>query len=237
MHKLFYTAFFTALIFLFCFESSFAEQNETRTITVVGNGEIKASPDIAYINISIVTTSPKADEALKENADKTTNVLNKIKSIIGKDDTVKTSSYSLSPVYQYDKATRKSNLTGYTATNELIVETRDLDKLGNLIDETTGMGANRINGPRFDITDRENYKRKALRVAIGDAKTTAKVVADAAGVELVQIIQITPSYTYPVPVHRGMMESKVMAADQAATPIEPGDLTVTANVTISYEIR
>lgn len=237
MHKLFYTALLSTLIILFCLDSSFAEQNDTRTITVVGNGEVRAAPDIAYINISIITTSPKADEAINENADKTTRVLNKIKSMIGKDDTVKTSNYSLSPVYQYDKATRKSNLTGYTATNELIVETRNLDKLGNLIDETTGIGANRINGPRFDITDREKYKKKALRAAIGDAKTTAEVVADAAGVELVRIIQITPSYSYPVPVYRGMMESKVMAADKAATPIESGDLTVTASVTISYEIR
>ncbi|MGI9554185.1 MAG: SIMPL domain-containing protein [Thermodesulfobacteriota bacterium] len=230
-----YTLLF-ALIVLSLNSSACAQQNNNqRTLNVNGTGEVKAKPDVAYINISVVTRSDKAEAALKENAVKTTNVLNKIKSIIGKKDSVKTSNFNLSPVYEYDQTTRKSFLTGYTATNDLIVETRNLDNLGNLIDATTTLGANRISGPTFDISNREEYKRQALKAAIEDAKSTAKVVAESAGVDLVHITHISPSYSFPGPVYaRG--EAK-MLIDQASTPIESGDIKVSANVSITYEIK
>ena len=230
---------FSLLLITLLFISSAAcaqQDNPQRTLNVNGSGEVKAKPDIAYINIAVVTKSAKAENAIKENAKRTTDVLNRIKEMIGKEDTVKTSGFNLSPVYEYDQVTRKSNLTGYSASNELIVETRDLDNLGNMIDATTTLGANRISGPRFDISNREEYKRQALKAAIEDAKSTAVVVADSAGVSLVHISNITPSYSYPVPVYaRG--EAKMMASDQASTPIESGDLTVRANVNITYEIK
>ena len=235
--NIFYTLLL-ALLVLAMGSSACAQQNNQnqRTLNVNGTGEVKAKPDIAYINISVVTTSDKAEAAIKENAEKTTNVLNKIKSLIGKDDSVKTSSFNLSPVYEYDQTTRKSNLTGYTATNDLVVETKDLDNLGNLIDVTTTLGANRISGPRFDISNREEYKRQALKAAIEDAKSTAAVVAESAGVELVHITHISPSYSFPVPVY-ARSEKMRISADQASTPIESGDIKVSANVSITYEIR
>ena len=52
-------------------------------------------------------------------------------------------------MYYYNQATKKSELTGYSVSNDLIVKTVDLDNLGNLIDSTTGVGANRINGPKI----------------------------------------------------------------------------------------
>ena len=236
--NLFLTLLF-ALLVLSVNSSAYARQNtgqNQRTLNVNGTGEVKAKPDIAYINISIVTTSVKAQAAIKENAEKTTNVLSKIKSLIGKDDSVKTSSFNLSPVYEYDQTTRKSNLTGYSATNNLVVETKDLDNLGNLIDATTTLGTNRINGPRFDISQREEYKRQALKAAIKDAKKTAVVVAESAGVELVHITNISPSYSFQLPVY-ARREAKMMVTDQVSTPIELGDITVTADVNITYEIK
>lgn len=217
---------------------SFAQDKNTRTLNVNGRGEVKAKPDVAYINIAVVSQAKSAKTALIENADKTSNVLKKIKSIIGKEDTVKTSGFNLAPVYQYNKTTKKSELTGYSVTNELTVKTVDLDNLGNLIDATTNVGANRINGPRFDISNKDKYRKEALRLAVNDAKDTATVTADAAGVELVQIMQINPNYSYPVPVYRrGLYESMKVASDQSSTPIESGDITVSASVNLTYQIQ
>ena len=238
MTRHFIYSLFFVLIVLSLTGSACAQQDSAaqRTLNVNGTGEVKAAPDIAYINISVVTRSAKAESAIKENAEKTTNVLNKIKSMIGKDDTVKTSNFNLSPVYEYDQTTRKSNLTGYSASNDLVVETMNLDNLGNLIDATTTLGANRISGPRFDISDREEYKRQALKAAIEDAKSTAVVVAESAGVELVHITNISPSYSFPVPYYPRAEAMKV-ASDVASTPIESGDIKVSANVSITYEIK
>ena len=237
MTKNIFCTLFAAVLFLSVYSSACAQQNNNqRTLNVNGTGEVRVKPDIAYINISVVTRSDSAEAAVRENAVKTTNVLNKIKSLIGKSDSVKTSNFNLSPVYEYDQTTRKSNLAGYSASNNLLVETRDLKNLGNLIDATATLGANRVTGPRFDISKREEYKRQALASAIEDAKTTAIAAAEAAGVELIHITVISPSYSYPVPVY-AMGEAKVAASSAVPTPIESGDLTVSANVNITYEIR
>ncbi|MGI9533818.1 MAG: SIMPL domain-containing protein, partial [Thermodesulfobacteriota bacterium] len=63
-----------------------------------------------------------------------------------------------------------------------------------------------------------------------------KVVAESAGVELVHITHISPNYSFPTPVY-AMKEARMMASDQASTPIESGDIKVTANVSITYEIK
>ena len=155
---------FISLILLINIPASAGQDSSQRVLQVDGKGGIKVKPDVAYINISIVTRSNKAEIAIKKNAKKTTKVLNKIKSLIEKDDSVKTSNFNLSPEYKYNRTTLESVLTGYyTASNELTVETKNLNELGNLIDATVALGANRINGPWFDISNREDYERLALK--------------------------------------------------------------------------
>jgi len=216
---------------------SYAQDNNARTLNVNGRGEVKARPDVAYINISVISKAKTAQAALQDNANKTTNVLNKIKSLIGKEDTVKTSGFNLAPVYDYNQATKKSELTGYSVSNHLIVKTVDLDNLGNLIDATTGVGANRINGPRFDILDKDKYRKDALRLAVKDAKDTATVTAEAAGVSIVRIMQLNPNYNNPQPIYARSYERMNVASDQSSTPIESGDITVSASVNITYQIQ
>lgn len=216
---------------------SYAQDNNPRSLNVNGRGEVKAKPDVAYINISVISKAKTAQAALQDNANKTTNVLNKIKSLIGKQDTVKTSGFNLSPVYDYNQTTKKSELTGYSVSNDLIVKTVDLENLGNLIDATTGVGANRINGPRFDILDKSKLRKEALRLAVKDAKDTATVTAEAAGVSIVQVMQLNPNYNNPQPLYARSYDSVRAASAESSTPIESGNITVSASVNITYQIR
>ena len=216
---------------------TFAQDNNSRSLNVNGRGEVKAKPDVAYINISVISKAKTAQAALQDNANKTTNVLNKIKSLIGKQDTVKTSGFNLSPVYDYNQTTKKSDLTGYSVSNDLVVKTVDLKNLGNLIDATTGVGANRINGPRFDILDKSKLRKEALRLAVQDAKDTATVTAEAAGVSIVQVMQLNPNYNNPQPLYARSYDSVRAASPESSTPIESGDITVSASVNITYQIQ
>ena len=216
---------------------SYAQENNTRTLNVNGRGEVKAKPDVAYINIAVISRATTAQAALQDNANRTTSVLNKIKSLIGKQDTVETSGFNLSPVYDYNKTTKKSELTGYSVSNELKIKTVDLENLGNLIDSTTQVGANRITGPRFDILDKKKFREDALKLAVKDAKNIAAVTAEAAGVSIVQIMQLNPSYNNPQPIYARSYDSLKAAAPQSSTPIESGDITVSANVNITFQIQ
>ena len=216
---------------------TYAQDNSPRALNVNGRGEIKAKPDVAYINISVISNAKTAQAALEDNAARTTNVLKKIKSLIGKQDKVETSGFNLSPVYDYNQATKKSELTGYRVSNDLVVKTVDLDNLGSLIDATTRVGANRINGPRFDILNKSKLRKEALRLAVKDAKDTATVTAEAAGVSIVRVIQLNPNYNNPQPLYARSYDSVRAASPETSTPIESGDISVSASVNITYEIQ
>lgn len=232
---------FIALTFLFAFlfvSSSNAQgvKYEQQTINVNGSGEVSISPDIANISFSIETNAKTASAAVKENADKTNKVLEALKSQIGEDDKLSTTGYNLSPMYEYNNQTKKSEFTGYKATNTVLVKTYNLKKIGTLIDSAAEAGSNNIRGLTFDSTKRNDYRREALVKAVKDARATADTVANAAGVQITTIYQISPSYNYPVPVYRDYSESK-MAAAPPSTPIEAGEITIKASVNMVFGIE
>ncbi len=240
MSKKVMSAVLFSLILIFSISrSSFAQtpQVEKNTLEATGRGEVKIKPDVAYITFSVETSAKKASDAVKANADRMTKVINNLKSQISKQDKISTTGYQLYPVYEYNEKIRESELTGYRATNQVVVETKNLNGLGKLIDSATKVGANRVESLSFGTDRREEYRRQALDKAVQDAKETAETVAKAAGVKIARIHRISPSYDVPVPVFRDFAGAEKMAVESAPTPIEPGELTVSATVSIVFEIE
>jgi uncharacterized protein YggE len=212
--------------------------NEKNTLRVSGKGKVTAKPDKANIAISVDTTNQNASIAVKENAEKMNRVMEKLKTQIGKNDKISTTGYSLTPVYTYDEKTRKSELSGYRVSNSIIVESKNLDRVGKLIDSATQAGANRIDRLSFDTDKRDEYRKQALVKAVQDARETADIVAKAAGVTIVKIIQISPSYEIPTPIYREFaLTAKATPAPPPPTQIEPGEITVNASVNMVFEIQ
>ncbi|MGB7291123.1 MAG: SIMPL domain-containing protein [Thermodesulfobacteriota bacterium] len=211
--------------------------NEKNTLQVNGKGVVTAKPDKANVTISVETTNQNASTAVKENAEKMNQVMEKLKSQIGKNDKISTTGYNLSPIYTYDEKTRKSELSGYRVSNSIVVESKNLDVVGKLIDSATQAGANRIESLSFDTDKRDEYRREALVKAVQDARETAEIVAKAAGVTIAKIIQISPSYEIPIPVYREFALTAREAAAPPPTQIEPGELTVSASVNMVFEIQ
>lgn len=229
-----------ALIFVILAENSaFAqtEEDQRPMLEAIGRGEIKVQPDVAYLTLSVETNAKRASNAVKANAERMTNVINKLKSQIGKEDKITTAGYQLYPVYEYNEKIRESELTGYRVYNQVIVETKNLKDLGKLIDSSTQVGANRIENLSFGTDKKKEYRRQALVKAVQDARETARIVAEAAGVKIVRILRISPSYDAPIPVYREFAAQKLAADESAPTPIEPGELTVDATVSMTFEIE
>jgi len=209
---------------------------EQQTLNVNGSGEVNITPDLANISFAVETNAKTAASAVKENAEKTNNVLEALKSQIGKDDKLSTTGYNLSPMYEYNDQTKKSEFTGYRAINSVLVKTYNLKNIGTLIDSAAEAGSNSIQGLTFDSTKRNEYMREALAKAVEDAKATAEIVASAAGVKITTIYQISPSYNYPMPVYRDFAEGK-MAAAPPPTPIEAGEISIKASVNMVFGIE
>jgi uncharacterized protein YggE len=240
MSKKAFSLGFTALLFIVLISSwtlAQAEKADKSTLEVTGKGEVKIKPDVAYLTLAVETTSKTAREAVKNNAEKMKSVLDKLKSQISKEDKITTTGYQLSPIYEYDDKTRKSVLTGYRVSNQVVVETKNLGGLGKLIDSATQVGANRIDSLSFGTDKRADYRREALVKAVQDAKETAEIVANAGKVKIVRILRISPSYEVPIPVYREFTLAKAAPAEAIPTPIELGELTVSATVNIVFEIQ
>ena len=226
------------LIFTVCYSSNAQEnQDARRTLSVTGNGKADASPDVAYLTLSVETIAKNASQAVKDNAETTNKVIQVIKSKLGKTDKVSTAGYNLAPVYEYNNQTNKNEFNGYRASNRIIVEAHNLKELGNIIDATAQAGLNNIESLSFDTTKRDEFRREALTRAVNDAKTTAETLAKAAGVKITKILQLSPSFDYPVPVYRDYALAKEAAPAAPPTPIEPGDISVSASVNIVFEIE
>ncbi len=212
-------------------------QYDKRTLSVTGKGQTNAAPDVAYLNLSVETLAKSASQAVKENAEKTNKVMETIKGQLGEKDKVSTAGYNLSPVYEYNNQTNKSEFKGYRASNRIIVEAHNLEEIGTIIDSTTEAGLNKIENLSFETTRRNEYRREALVAAVEDAKTTAQTLAKAAGVNIIKILQLSPSYDYVTPVYRDYALSKESVAAAPPTPIEPGEISISASVNIVFEIE
>jgi hypothetical protein len=212
---------------------------ERRTISVVGRGEVKSVPDRLSISFAVETTAPRAAEAAGENAKTTAAVVAAVKSLLGADDTVTTARYSIEPRWETPRAgePREPRIAGYVAHNEVEVESGRIDRAGALIDAATGAGANRVGGLQLSLSKRAELQRAAIEQAGADARGQAESVAKGLGVRLKALVSASTSPA-PVPVVRRFEATGFAAEARAApTPIEPGELTVSVTLQVTYEIE
>jgi hypothetical protein len=209
-----------------------------RTISVTGQGEVTVSPDLVILTVAVETAAPSAAAAVGENAKRSAAVVNVLKGLVGKDDTVTTSRYSLEPRYQSSKPGEavEPRITGYVARNEVQVETHKIDGVGALIDAANGAGANRISGLQFTLSNRNEQLRAALEKAGSEARAQAESVAKALGVTLKQVASATTS-TAPVIQPRYFERGVAAMEARAPTPIEPGTVSVSATLQVTYTIE
>lgn len=208
-----------------------------RTVSVSGAGTAYLVPDIAYIYVGVHTEKPSAADAVKENNAQTQKMIDALREfgIDAKD--IRTTSFSIWPQDKYDPMT--GTPTGqkvYVVDNTVYVTIRDLDKLGELLDTVIAAGANTVNSIQFDVADKDAALKQARADAVKDAKVKAQELADAAGVKLgeVQTIGFFDSVSYPVYNGKGGGGG---AAAEAAVPIQPGQLTFTVTVNVTYELK
>jgi len=214
-----------------------AEQR--RTISVTGRGEVKATPDRMALTFAVETTAPRAAEAAAENAKRSAAVAAAVKALLAADDTVSTTRYSIEPRYETPRPgeAREPRITGYVAHNEVQVESRQIDRVGALIDAATAAGANRVGGLQLSVSKQSELTRTAIEKAGADARGQAESVAKGLGVRLKGLLSASTS-PVAVPVFR-RFEANAMAGEMRATrtPIEPGELSIAATLQVTYEIE
>ncbi len=216
-------------------------EESPRNITVVGVGRELGAPDLARISFAVEQTAPTAQAASQAAAKSATQLVDALRKQLGEDGKVQTSGYNLNPVYRQETERlpadrpRRPEIVGYTASNEVNVETKRVDGVGALIDTAATAGAARIGDVSFSLRDPGPARNRALKAAGADASSQAAAIAEALQVRVTRVLEATTeSSSGPILYKRTAM---TMAADSVATPIEPGDVTTEVRLRVMYGIE
>jgi len=208
-------------------------------VWVNGEGKVKAVPDIAMLTLGVQVQQKTVAEAQRQAADSLDKVMSVLKSKGVAEKDIQTQGYSISPVTRWDDKTNVEILLGYNVTNNIIVKIRKLNDAGSIIDNTAQAAGNdiRISSISFSVDDPTDFYKQAREKAIKDAMDKAKQIASVSGVKLGKVLYITESMVYPMPIVRNFAKTDMVgAAPEVTTPISGGELEITANIQMVYDI-
>lgn len=214
------------------------EIEANREITVQGTGEITAVPDVAKISVGVTTgVQPSAERAITQLSEKFNAVVAAVRQQGVKEEDIKAQNVSVQPTYDFTDG--RQTLRGFEASESIEITIRKLDTVGSVVSVATSQGANQIGGLQFTIDDPEALQLEAEEAAIEDAKDKAEQLAKTLGVSLGKVKAYNSSAVSPPgPFPYAARELAIGGDTQIAPPEVPaGTQDITANVTITYELK
>lgn len=207
-------------------------------LDVVATGEVQRVPDVAIISAGVMNRATTANQAISDNARSMQRIVAALKRAGVAERDIQTSSLNLNPDYRHVE-NQTPVLTGYTVNNQVSVKFRDIKESGRILDALVAQGANSINGPSLVIDKPDAALDEARRDAITKARARAELYARATGKRVGRILSISEGgggYSPPMPYMRMRGESAMaVSADQVS--IAPGEQTLTATVSVSFELE
>ena len=216
----------------------------TNTISVQGEGEVFAVPDMGTFSFSVIKEGASVEVVQAEAAEIANQAIAYLKENGVEEKDIKTTGYNVYPRYEQERIvcitfpcpTGERKLVGFEIRQSTQVKVRDTQMAGELLSGVGAFGVQNITGLSFTIDDEDELNRQARQMAVADAKEKAEALAEDLGVTLVRVISFnefgTPSYA--------MFESKAfgVGGDASGVPdISVGENRITSNVNITYEIR
>jgi len=205
-------------------------------ILTSSTGEVTTTPDRAIISITVETENTDAQSAQNRNAQLMTAVTDALRKAGIAAEDLKTTGYSIYPVYVDSSNILTPKVQQYRVDNTLMITLRDINRAGEITDLAVQSGANRVDYITFTLSDEKqlSLRSEALTRAIRLARADADVVAGASGLVIIAVKEITVGGSYsPVPY-------QTVAYDKAAgatTPLQPGEVKVSAQVSMTYLVK
>jgi uncharacterized protein YggE len=205
-------------------------------LTLTVEGRTTRTPDIAEVSGGVVTTAPTASAAMAENAAKMNAVVAAVRKVGIAERDIQTTGLNLAPQYRYEN-NAPPVLTGYQATNTVNLRIRTIAKTGKLLDTLVGVGANQISGPNFRVEDSDGALDEARAAAVKTAQARAELYAKATGLRVRRIVSLTEGGGFEAGPRPMMMKAMAMDAAAPPTPVAPGEVSLSVNLTVVYELE
>ena len=203
-----------------------------RSITVSGSGSISVKPDMVSMKFIVRNTGWNCPQVAERNAINTTNTINAIKEAGIPESDISTFDYSISQDNSHSYAGE------YTVRNTIAVIIRNIELTGKVIDAAVknNTGANGITSFEYLVSDKATALREARTLAIKNAQDAASLLAGASGCKVNGVLEIREDYTSASRGNDMMFKAVSMETGSTPTPIVEGNVTITSNVTVKYEL-
>jgi uncharacterized protein YggE len=217
------------------------------TISVSGEGEVIAVPDIGQFSFSVMAEGVDATAAQEASATKINDIIAALEAAGVERADIKTEYYNLYPRYTYETmpcpigsyCPGEQVQDGFEVNQTVMVKVRNLDNAGSFLSMVGDKGATNISGLSFTIDDTEVLKDEARALAIANAKAKAEILASELGVDLGKMVGYYEDEGMALPYYGYDMGGAMMAREQAApSPDMPvGENTTMSRVTLTYQVR
>lgn len=207
--------------------------DSVRRIMVSGSGEVLQAPDMAQISLGVVHEAKTAGAAMDAVSAATRAVLERLRALGIDDKDIQTSGLSLQPVWNHAASNQRPRIVGFSAANTVTLRVRDLGRLGHVLDAVIRDGANQMHGLQFGLQDPDPVRDEARRRAVADAMGKAALLADAAGVTLGDVLEMSEEGGGRP---RPMMMEAAMRSGGGDVPIAAGELATQAQVRMVFAI-
>lgn len=218
------------------------DSGNDKVIQASGTGNVIGTPDRAQVTFSVETENADVKISQQDNAQRMTKVIDALVAIGIPRDALKTTGYNIYPVYEdTTKSILDQKVRTYRVTNTLTVTLHDVNRTGDVIDVAVANGINQASSIQFLLSDEQSQilRTEALKEAVARARADADTVAGAMGTAIigVQSADISAGYSRVLFENYQYAAGDAMLKSAAPTPIQPGDITVSAQVSITYLIR
>jgi len=222
--------FFILLFFTGWSAVSAAGHTEESQVVVSATGKVSIKPDMAEFAVVVKSDAKTADIAVSQTAEKYRAVQDKLIAAGISQDDAPTASFTVSPRWEWDQASGKSLLKGYSARHSIMVKVHSLAKIGHAIDAAVQAGADEVQSVNFSSSCYDALRQKALADAVENARREAGIMARAAGGRIGQLIEVSvnePSVRFH-PLRAG---AALNAAPMAVpTEIAPADQEISVTI-------
>lgn len=208
-----------------------AQEAQSRVLTVTGEGSESIPATLARVQLGVTAQGETAETVQQDIAQRSAAVIELLKS--KNVDQLQTTGIRLNPQYNYDGS--RPRITGYSGSNTVSFQ-MPTEAVGTLLDDAIATGANQINSVSFIAADTalENARDAALQAATADAQAQADVVLQSLNLSAQEIVGIQVNNAAPptpIPYAAQSRQLEAAVAD-VSTPVEGGEQTVNARVTL-----
>jgi uncharacterized protein YggE len=232
------------------FSNLVKNQKPANTISVSADGKVTAVPNLATVDLGVMTQAATATDAKNQNDTKVNQVIAFVKQqgIAAAD--IQTQQLNLYPQQSYGGVLVPGGVptipkvTGYQAQQTVEIKVHGVDKdqsvLEKVLDGAVNNGANEVDGVNFSFNNPDSLQQQAEDQAIANAKVKAQALAQAAGITLGKVVSVSETNSViPGPMPYAISNAVGMGGgtSSVAPNVQPGSQDVTESMTVTFEVK